>query len=141
MSGSFDCHPTLCKSQHLPQLMQLLFTTVFYVATGELSNLLPQLAYLLAHRASSKAASCLPEVLCQLCTIQPDSCSCVIALQSYTLTDIYTPYKGSASCEVHLFLCFCLLCFCHLVCFSGLLELFFYGFQLLLQHLLCKAGS
>ena len=99
MSGSFDCHPTLCKSQHLPQLMQLLFTAVFYVATGELSNLLPQLAYLLAHRASSKAASCLPEVLCQLCTIQPDSCSCVIALQSYTLTDIHTPYKGSASCE------------------------------------------
>jgi len=43
--------------QHLPQLMQLLFAAVFYVATGELSNLLPQLAYLQAHRASSEAAS------------------------------------------------------------------------------------
>ncbi len=86
-------------SQHLPQLMQLLFTAVFYVATGELSNLLPQLAYLLAHRASLETASCLPEVLCQLCTIQSNSCSCVTALQSYTLTDIHTPYKGSAPCE------------------------------------------
>ena len=42
--------------QHLPQLMQLLFTAVFYVATGELSNLLPQLAYLQAHRARVEAA-------------------------------------------------------------------------------------
>ncbi len=70
--------------------MQLLFTAVFYVATGELSNLLPQLAYLQAHRASLEAASCLPEMLCQLCTIQSNACSCVTALQSYILT--YTPH-------------------------------------------------
>ena len=50
--------------------MQLLFTAVFYVATGELSNLLPQLAYLQPHRARVEAASYLPEVLRQLCTIQ-----------------------------------------------------------------------
>jgi len=99
MSGPSDCHPTLCMSQHLPQLMQLLFTAVFYVATGELSNLLPQLAYLLAHRANLEAASCSLGVLHQLCTAQSDSCSCVTALQSYTLTDIHTPYKDSAPRE------------------------------------------
>ncbi len=84
--------------QHLPQLMQLLFAAVFYVATGELSNLLPQLAYLQAHRARVEAASCLLGVLCQLCTIQSNSWSCVTAVQSYVLTYTHR-IKGSAPCE------------------------------------------